>query len=320
MISVIGEAIVDLVDQGEVPLEDDGGAARPFLGHPGGSPLNVAVGVARLARPTAFLGRLGHDAFGRLLRAHATANGLDLGHTVDAPQPSTAALVSLDAAGKAVYDFYVEGTADWAWTVAELAELPPGTTLLHTASLASWLPPGDAVIAARVAQARADGVLTSYDPNVRPALMPADAVSRIEQTIAGAALVKASDDDLDFLYPGVPVEEIGARWLGLGPDLVVVTRGADGADAFSASGTVHRAGLRVEVVDTVGAGDAFMAGLLAGIDRRGATGADAFRALAADADTVDALLGEAMVVAAITCGRAGANPPTLAEVEAHTAG
>ena len=317
MISVIGEAIVDLHDEGEVPIEDGGGASRPFTAHPGGSPLNVAVGVARLERPAAYLGRLGRDAFGRLLRAHAAANRIDLTGCVDAAEPSTAAIVSLDAERKATYDFYVDGTADWQWTPTELATLPPGTRVLHTASLASWLPPGDAVIAARVGQARRDGVLTSYDPNVRAALMPADATARVEHMVTQASLVKVSDDDLAFLHPGVDVAEIGRRWLALGPELVVVTRGAAGADAFSASGAVHRDGIRVDVVDTVGAGDSFMASLLAGIDARDATGAAAFTALTQDADAVEALLGEAMVVAAITCSRAGANPPTLAEVRAY---
>ncbi len=319
MISVIGEAIVDLQDEGSGPIEDGGGAARPFTGHPGGSPLNVAVGIARLERPSAYLGRLGGDAFGRLLRSHAAANRVDLTGSVHAAQPSTAAIVSLDTEGKATYDFYVHGTADWQWTPAELATLPPGTSLLHTASLASWLPPGDAVIAARVGRARRDGVLTSYDPNVRPALMPADATSRVEHMVGQASLVKVSDDDLAFLYPGHDPAAVGARWLELGPELVVVTRGAGGADAFSAAGTFHRDGIRVDVVDTVGAGDAFMAGLLAGVDRRGATGADAFGRLARDGDELVVLLGEAMVVAAITCSRAGANPPTLAEVESYSA-
>lgn len=320
MISVIGEAIVDLHDEGTAPIEDGGGHSRPFTAHPGGSPLNVAVGVARLERPSAYLGRLGRDAFGRLLRAHATANRIDLTGCVDATESSTAAIVSLDADRKATYDFYVDGTADWQWTTAELAGLPPGTRLLHTASLASWLPPGDAVIAARVGRARREGVLTSYDPNVRPALMPADAVARVEHMVAQASLVKVSDDDLAFLYPGVDPVEIGPRWNALGPDLVVVTRGSEGADAFSGAGHSHRDGIRVDVVDTVGAGDAFMAGLLAGIDARGATDADAFRRLAHDTDELSALLGEAMVVAAITCSRAGANPPTLTEVRAYDAG
>ena len=320
MISVIGEAIVDLHDEGEEPIESGGGASRPFTGHPGGSPLNVAVGVARLERPAAYLGRLGHDAFGRLLRAHAAANRIDLSGCVDAAEPSTAAIVSLDAERKAVYDFYVDGTADWQWTPDELSALPSGTRLLHTASLASWLSPGDAVIAARVAEARRDGILTSYDPNVRPALMPADAVARVEHMVAQAALVKVSDDDLAFLYPGDDPATVGPRWLELGARQVVVTRGAHGADAFGPAGTLHREGITVDVVDTVGAGDAFMAGLLAGIDRRGATAEAAFDALVRDADELSTLLGEAMVVAAITCSRAGANPPTLAEVQAYAVG
>lgn len=319
MISVIGEAVVDLHDEGEAPIEDSGGQSRPFVGHPGGSPLNVAVGLARLERPAAFVGRLGRDAFGRMLRAHGAANRVDLTGVVDASEPSTAAIVSLDADRKAIYDFYVHGTADWGWTPAELDALPPGTRMVHAASIATWFPPGDAVIAARVGRARAEGLLTSYDPNVRPALMPADGVARVEQMVGQAHLVKASDDDVANLYPGVAIEEIAQRWRGLGAELVVVTRGAGGSDAWHAGGHVHADGLRVDVVDTVGAGDAFMSGLLGHLDRNGAGTPEGLAAFVRGDGAVEELLRFATVVAAITCSRAGANPPTLAEALAYSA-
>lgn len=316
MITVIGEALIDLVDQAEQTIETQGGRPRPFLAHPGGSPLNVAVGIARLGQPAAFCGRLGHDAFGRIVRAHAARNDVDLSGVIDAPERSTLAVVSIDSDHQASYDFYTDGTSDWQWRPAELADLPRGTTVLHTASLASWLPPGADVIAGRVAAARDAGLLTTYDPNVRATLLPPAGRERIEHMVAGAHLVKASDADFDHLYPGAEVADVAAAWLGLGARVVVVTRGPAGADAFSAGGTVHRDGISVDVVDTVGAGDAFMAGLLAGLADRAAATPDGLDRLAADPPALTDLLGFAMIVSAITCQRAGADPPTADEVAA----
>lgn len=316
MITVIGEALIDLVDQAEQAIEAQGGRPRPFLAHPGGSPLNVAVGVARLGQPAAFCGRLGQDAFGRMVRAHAARNDVDLSGVIDAPERSTLAVVSIGTDHQASYDFYVDGTSDWQWRAAELVNLPRGTAVLHTASLASWLAPGADVIADRVGAARAAGLLTTYDPNVRAALLPPDGRERIEHMVACAHLVKASDDDLDHLYPGSEVADVAARWLNLGARVVTVTRGSGGADAFSAAGPVHCDGLAVNVLDTVGAGDAFMAGLLAGLADRDAATPGGLLRLAADPDALTELLGFAMIVAAITCQRQGADPPTAAEVTA----
>lgn len=322
MITVIGEALVDLVDQGTEPIGGGEAAARPFLAHAGGSPLNVAVGVARLGQPVAFCGRLGRDAFAAMIRAHAVGNRVDLSAVISTDQPSTLAVVSIDSRAQARYDFFVEGSADWQWQPEELAVLPSGTTVVHTGSLASWTQPGDAVIADRVEAARAAGLLITYDPNLRAALVPGDIHARVERSLRAAHLVKVSADDLDVLYPGERTDRVARRWLQLGPQLLVVTRGAGGVDAYpgtESQGPVSCDGVAVHAVDTVGAGDAFMAALLAGLADRGLATPAGLAALSADRPALGGLLSEATVVAAITCERAGADPPTAAELAAWRA-
>jgi fructokinase len=329
MVCVIGEALIDLVmDDGVMDdgVMDDGATSkapernagdRSYTAHPGGSPFNVAIGLARLGQPAQLLGRLAVDAFGRQLRAHGEANGVDLSIAVRAAEPSTLAVVSLDSDRNATYDFYVRGTADWQWTAAELDRSPADTSWVHTGSLASWTAPGAAVIRAHLERRRtAFPLVVSYDPNVRPALMPdhADAVAQVEANVGLSDVVKASVEDLAFLYPGVAVEDVLARWRAAGPRLVVVTDGANGARAITADGTVLAVGARkVDVVDTVGAGDAFMAGLVNALIR---VGFDAEPQEDLPDSVLTEVLDEAILVAALTCARAGANPPTAAELAA----
>src|SRR5579859_161437 len=166
-VAVIGEALIDLA-----PVPGD----AAFLARPGGSPLNVAVGLARLDCPTTFFGRFSGDPFGTVLRSHATRSGVDLAHAVSTSAPSTIALVDLDDEGVARYEFSVDGTADFGWADPELIELPTSAAVLHFGSLASWLPPGDEAIARAVSRAYHDlAALISYDPNVRPQLQPSAA-------------------------------------------------------------------------------------------------------------------------------------------------
>ena len=305
MLTVIGEALIDFIGE-------PGGAG--YTAHPGGSPLNVAVGLARLGNPTAMMGRLSIGALGDRLRAHASSNGVDLRWAPAAAEPATLAVVSLDQAGRAAYDFYVNGTADWQWTDDEL-RLPAGTTVVHTGSLAAWIEPSASRIATALEKARLEqsrDILISFDPNARPALMDEAARARIERFVATAHVVKASDEDLTWLYPDSTPDESAARWIGSGPGLVVVTYGGDGCAAFTPDGAVLRhPAATVAVVDTVGAGDSFMAALLDGLVR----GGWATPGTLADAD-IAAVIERASRAAAITCGRAGANPPTSAELAA----
>jgi len=310
--AVIGEALIDLVDPG-----DDTACAA----HPGGSPLNVAVGLARLGQAVAFVGRFSRDPFGTVLRNHAARSGVDLTLAVEDQQPSTVALLDLQD-GVARYEFSVDATVDFQWADAELAHLPPSVGLVHFGSLASWLPPGDAVIAKRIAALRAAGdVIVSYDPNVRPQLQPDASAARgqVEKALRHAHVVKASTEDLQWLYGAESLEAVARRWLAAGPDLVVVTCGGDGASAFAAGAApIERPVHPAPVVDTVGAGDAFTSGLLDAIGRRGITAARLPAELRRP-ETLAAILDEAALVAALTCTRAGADPPRWAEVETERA-
>ena len=301
-VTVIGEALIDLVPRG---------APGDFRAVPGGSPYNVAVGLARLGHRTSLMARLADNAFGRLLRGHALAEGLDLSRAPRAAEPTTLAIVSLDAEAQAVYDFYHDRTADWQWTAAETARVPEDTAILHFGSLASWTQPGDRhVHAAALASRRRGDVLVSYDPNVRPALLgePALARPRVERCVAAAHLVKASREDVAWLYPGSAVETVGARWLELGAELVVITDGPRGATLLRADAApVHRPGRPIELADTVGAGDAFTSGLLGALIRRALHTPQALRA--ADAARLAAAADDAILVSALTCERVGADPP-----------
>jgi fructokinase len=316
MIAVIGEAVVDLVETAEPGL---------YRAHPGGSPLNVAVGLARLGYPTALLARISRDTFGRMFRRHLAASGVDLAHLVEAAQPSTLAVASLDPAGVATYDFWVNGTADWQWTHDELAgPLPAGVAALHTGSMALELPPGAGVVAGLIRREHARGQVTiSYDPNVRLARRgPREpALDRVEDLVGLADLVKVSDGDLAWLLPGEEPAAVARRWAQGGPALVVVTLGAAGALAATAGGVLQvRPALPVGVADTVGAGDAFGSGLLGWLADRGALGPAGRAALAGldRAETAE-MLDRAALVAALTCARPGADPPTRAEVEHYAA-
>ncbi len=314
MITVCGEALVDL-------MSADG---RHYAAHPGGSPANVAVGLARLAVPVSLAARLSTDTFGRLLRKHLVDNGVDPRDLVTADEPTTLAIATIGGDGVADYDFYVDGTADWQWSDRELPNpLPADVTALHTGSLALELLPGAAVIEALLAREHARGAVTvSYDPNIRLARRgdPAGARQQVARLVGLADLVKVSAEDLDWLLPGVPPAEVARDWVKRGPALVVVTLGGAGAIATSQHGDpVQVPAPEVTVVDTVGAGDAFTAGLLAGCADAGLLGGEYRPALAgADDALLRQLLTRAATVAALTCARAGADPPTAAEVAAAT--
>ena len=308
--AVIGEALIDLAGSG-----DD----EPWLARPGGSPYNVAVGLARLERPTAFVGRISADPLGTVLREHAERSGVDLSCAVTAGEPSTVALVTLRN-GHADYRFGVDGTADFSWRDEELADLPGDISAVHFGSLASWLPPGDAVVARRIASLPRTA-LVSYDPNVRPALQPDRAAARsaVESAVALADVVKTSSEDLDWLYGAgsgaeMSRDDVAALWRSLGATLVVITAGGDGATAFHRAGRVHEPARPVRMVDTVGAGDAFMSGLLDALAEHRALDPDAVASL--DTGALHEVLGSAALVAALTCARAGANPPRRAERDA----
>lgn len=308
-VAVAGEVITDLVPAG---------ADGVFRAAPGGSPANVAVGLARLGVPTRMLARLSEDVLGRRLRAHLQGNGVDLARAVAAAEPSSLAIVALGPDGSADYDFRVDGAADWQWHDDELAGALDGACALHLGSLAVTMPPGGAVLRRLAAGARPRATVT-YDPNARPLLMgrPDQVRAVVEETVALSDVVKASSEDLAWLYPGRELTAVLQEWCGLGPAVAVVTRGADGAVAAGGFGVVEVPGRPVAVADTVGAGDSFMSALLAGLHRRGLLGAAARpRLQLVDGPLVAGVLREAVTASALTCARLGADPPGDAELRA----
>jgi fructokinase len=309
VVAVAGEALIDLVPAGGRGL---------FEAVPGGSPANVAVGLARLEVPVRMLARIADDSLGQRIRAHLSDNGVDLSFIVHAAEPTSLAIVTVGRDGLVDYDFRVQGTADWQWHDGELTGvLDEGVLALHAGSLALTMPPGADALRRLLARAR-PSVTVSYDPNFRPLLMgsPERLRGRVDDLVGLADVVKASADDLAWLLPGRAPEEVAAAWLAMGPAIVAITLGPDGAVAVARrAGTVRRPGRRVEVADTIGAGDAFMSALLAGLHRRGLLGADRRGDLRAiPAGTLTELLDEAVLAAAITCTRSGAQPPTAGEL------
>ena len=309
VIAVVGEALVDLVLRP--------GAEEPAA-HPGGGPANIALGLARLGHPVTLLTQLGTDAYGRLVRTHLEDDGVRVEDHGVPGTPTSTALARLDDQGIARYEF------DLSWDVRDL-RLPPDTRCLHTGSLGLSLDPGrTSVLELMRSAAGPAGPLLSYDPNARPSLVDDrdDAAAWVERVARTAHVVKLSEEDLDFLFPGRTPAELATGWL-TGPvtALVVVTRGGDVIFGATRAASVEVPAPRVDVVDTVGAGDAFMSGLIDAVDRLGLLGAahaEQLRGL--DADTLSGVLADAALVAAMTCTRAGADPPTAAEVAAERAG
>lgn len=308
--TVVGEALVDLVESAEHPAT--------FTAHAGGSLYNVAVTLARLGEDVSLVARTGKDGFGRLLEDKARSSGVRFDLWQMVPEPTSLAVVSLDEDGKAGYDFYLDRTAALGWDDS-IVDLAARGGALHLGSLASWRAPSGARLQALQQRAYERGdTLVSYDPNIRPALIsdPNAVRAAVERCVSAAHLVKASDDDARFLYPDDPPEETARRWCSLGASLVVVTYGADGAAAFAGGIEVaRRPGVPITVADTVGAGDSFAGALLAALAQRGVVSPEAFRAALADRALVDAVLGYAVLVSALTCEAPGADPPTRAEVE-----
>ena len=297
---VIGEALVDIVSNGN----KNGTKATP-----GGSPANVAVGLARLGVPTELVTRFGTDPYGDQLGAHLFGNGVQLAPgSVDPTFRTSTATAKLNADGVATYQF------DITWEPPALS-LPRGCPAVHTGSIATVLEPGAGAIRGFLASLASQPVTVTLDPNARPTITP-DPVSTwsaVRALAALADLVKLSDEDCEFLRPGLSPDEIAAELLTVDRTrCVVITRGGEGAIGVSRTARVEVAAPPIKVVDTVGAGDSFMSALIAGLHARGLLGAVRLEGLSEQAlhDVVD----YAVKAAAITCTRHGADPPTAAEL------
>ena len=306
MIVALGEALIDLIQR------EDG----LFEPRPGGGPANTAIAIARLGFDVEFAGRISCDAFGGVIRHRLESNGVGLGLVALASQPTTLAIASLAADGSAAYSFYVEGTADWQWTGLELSLIEQAhPTAIHFGSLSAAIEPGASAIEALLRRLSRD-VLVSYDINVRPGLGSRVAAERerVERQVRLSGLIKASDDDLTWLYPDEKPEQVAARWARTGR-YVVLTFGSAGAAVVLPQGEVLTIpAMPVELVDTIGAGDAFCGGLLVALGEAGFLHGSTRGLAALTIDDWTTALNTAASVAALTCGRRGAEPPTSSEL------
>ncbi|MCL1800943.1 MAG: carbohydrate kinase [Promicromonosporaceae bacterium] len=292
-IVVIGEALVDILPDGTE--------------RPGGSPANVALALGRLGFSPSLVTVLADDQQGREVREWLEESGVRVSAHEPATGRTSTARVTLDAAGVASYAFDLCWDLPTTMAVSAVA----GAELVHVGSIATVLKPGADAVAAAMRAARVAGALVTFDPNARPSITPDVGVVRaqVEALVALADVVKVSDEDLAWYYPGVEPMVIARKWLGLGPRIVVVTLGGAGAIGVErqADGKVREIavpGVPITVVDTVGAGDTFMGALIAALLDSN------------ESQTLANAMEFAATAAAITCSRAGANPPTAAELGA----
>lgn len=302
MILVAGEALVDLV------VTD--GAVLPS---PGGGPYNTARALGRLGASVGFLGRLSDDYFGHILTSVLAESGVSLDYTSRGPEPSALALAYRSADGEADYRFYLGGT-----TFAEVGYAlspAPGENVraLCVGSLALALEPSASALEALVERER-DKRIVVLDPNVRAAAMTEhDGYrARFERCCRAAHMIKLSASDASWLWPGLGHDEVATSLLDLGAELVVMTLGADGAIATTRRAQGRVRSHPIDVADTIGAGDAFGAGLLVGLEERGALRRGSLAVLTEP--ELDNVLSFATAVAALTCARSGAETPTREEI------
>lgn len=299
---VCGEALIDLMPEGASPSGESLWVARS-----GGGPMNTSAALAKLGQDTHFLGRLSADTFGRQLTGHLESAGVELGLAVATEDPTSVAVVSLDERGHASYTFHFDGTSNFNWKREEFPELD-ASDWLHFGSIGAVIGHGAAAVLDFVRRTEAS---VSYDINVRPSCLPDRAayfglVTDLMTAVGGhGGIVKASDEDIAWLVDDDtdPLSYAEAWAAEYNLAMFIVTLGADGVVAVKPDGRQIRVpGIPVDVVDTVGAGDTFMAGFLS--------------AYGQDPDDVEAALTRGAAAAAIVCTRKGAHPPSAAEVDA----
>lgn len=307
MFLVCGEALFDVF----IGSETDN--ALHLDARPGGSPFNVAIGLARLGQPVAFLSGLAKDMLGERLARTLNREGVDTRPCPLIEAPTTLGMIEVDAAGVPHYAFYGNGAADRLLSAAQLPELGPELCAIHLGSYATVVEPVASALETLVRRERGR-CLIAYDPNVRLNVEPSlERWRERADTLAGLAhLVKISDEDLHLLYGETDEAALAGRWLAAGTKLVVITRGADGASAWNAQGRADVPAPRVTTVDTVGAGDTFQAAMLSHLAETGRLDPAALWSM--DADALARLLDFAARAAAITCARRGADMPRRAEL------
>lgn len=286
---VIGEALTDIVTSSAGTSE-----------HPGGSPANVAYGLGRLGVRTGLLTALGEDSRAEALRDHLGRANVTVMPESTTLQRTASATVTLAADGSANYNFDIE----WALDTRKLARIP---RLIHTGSIATFLEPGAQAVKTLLGNHRETSLIT-YDPNIRPALLGSQGQARetFEEIASLSHVLKLSDEDALWLYPQLNLEDIARHLLGTGSRLVVITRGGNGSLMATTDLMIEVPSLPSIVVDTIGAGDSYMAAMIMTLLENDS--------LVLDEDSLRALGRTASVAAAITVRRAGANPPTSAEL------
>jgi len=307
MLLVCGEALMDVFAAGDTPT------GLTLDARVGGSPFNVAVGLARLAQPVAFFGGVSDGFLGdRLMRALAD-EGVHTDPVVRLPAPTTLGLVGLDAQGIPSYAFYGQGCADRLLPTSALTQVPASLQALQVGSYCMVVEPVAGTQRALVERVQGRA-LVAYDPNVRLNVEPDLARWRaaLDWMLPRCGLLKISDEDLGLLYPGADPNDCAARWLQTGVGLVVLTRGGEGAQAWTRQASVRTPGRQVQVVDTVGAGDTFQAALLTWLAEHDRLNPDGPAGLG-EAE-LQALLEFAADAAAITCSRRGADLPRRADL------
>lgn len=302
MFVVCGEALMDVYVRDSTPT------GLLLDARVGGSPFNVAVGLARLGQPAHLLAGLSQDVYGERLMQTLRDEGVGTSLIVPSPAPTTLSVVSINHTGVPSYAFHGHNAADRQLHADALPALPPTTRVLQFGSYAMVVEPVGSGLRALAAAER--GIrLIAYDPNVRTNVEPDLARWRrvVGEMASLSDLIKVSDEDLGLLYPDEAPAQVAARWLEAGARLVVVTRGATGSQAWNRQGHVSAQALLVDVIDTVGAGDTFQAALLAWLAEHDALAPEALDAL--DTHQMAALLRFAARAASITCSRRGADMP-----------
>jgi fructokinase len=304
---VCGEVLID-----RLPPATPGGERINVVG---GGAANTAKALARLGMPVEFIDGLSSDVYGVMAKADLANDNVGLSMCLQSDQPTCLATVSVDGQGKASYEFLIEDTATFAFSPSWLPDAAVHKpAVLHIGTLGTIIAPGSDVIYEWAAAARSEqGVPIVFDPNVRPSVVPDRDAYRasVEKFAAISDIVKASDEDMEWLYPGVSLIDIARQWLEAdATSLVVITRGDQGAMSVAKNGNViSEAAVKIQVVDTVGAGDTVGAILVEAVTQVGVA------ALVSDSDRLRATLRRANCASGVTCSRAGCQPPTQSELQ-----
>lgn len=300
----IGEALIDVVTRASDPSDSQE--------IPGGSPANVAMTLGRLGRAVALQTWIGNDERGDVILDHFGASHVFITPESRAASHTTTANALINAAGAATYTFDIEWDPHFPLAVAPLAHI------VHAGSISAAIEPGATAVLDALIRARAHALIT-FDPNARPTIMgnPNNAWDTVQRFVAVSDVVKVSDEDIAWLTQGRELEEVITEWLNMGPQLVIVTCGKKGAIARTSSGlNLTIVPEDVPVVDTVGAGDSFMGGIIDAMWTLGFTGATSRHALRnLDEKAVTQILERAATVSNVTVSRAGANPPWAHELD-----